>query len=1193
VYLSRLEIFGFKSFPEKTILQFNGDVTAVVGPNGCGKTNILDSIRWVLGEQRTSALRSAKMEEVIFNGTAQLKPLGLAEVNLTIKNNRGVLPVEYDEVVITRRLYRSGESEYLLNKSQCRLKDIMELFYDTGMGAHAYSVIQQGMIDAILSDKAEDRRGLFEEAAGVTKYKHRKKEALGKLEATKADLLRLGDIISEIEKQVNQLRRQAARARQYSRQKDELKGVELKLASAMVYDSQAKYRDLEIKRDGLKTEIEALSIEYDKREVGLHESRLRLSDLERQAAEQRQVQSEFTAKASEIESEIKLNKHRIESAGEEIVRSRTEITALENRIASLNQGIEDNNRKLSALNEERDSLVTANDSLESELAEKALELTPCEAAVNEARARNTSLAEKVSALKAETASLTEMKRNLEQKLSETKKDAESIDQSRNEGQSDLDILANRHIQLEQTIEETKKSLRIKIESIIEIEKAYSEKRDSLSKINAELSGLQARRELLGQLIESGEGYSSGAKSMMSWTDRPVGMLSPLAEVLEVPDQFRVAVAAALGDRSEIIPVQKFDDAERAISYIKSVDGGRASFFVMERIRPTVFNMAKPSPCAGFIGYLDELTKYPDEYKPVVELLLGRVALFETKEQALGLSGDWDYYTKVDSQGFVVQPSAVVTGGKAAPGVLGRRQDLNSVEDLISQLGAKISELELEQQSAIASLQSSRSDQSEIEKSIRRLEDDCKKVEAELGQLKFDFKERESKYAVALNQAESLGAEIKYYESKLEKIQSELEERDIEQRKGAEELNNLSETLLALRIVVSQLESKLTAARIKLIEHDGLKSKLTSDIEHGRELCGEAEKMIATNKAGIEKADMLIKNAGANNEELETKLYDVFAQRREIQAKLHDVEDSITEFMGEMGKAEDELSQKRKEKERLTSTLHGFELEFLELDSSRKSIMDKLRMEFNITSIEAAPLPEDKSFNDLRSEADEYRSRLQKMDPVNLMAAEDYEREKDRLDFLVRQRDDLLDAENSLKEAIGKINTTAEERFRETFSKIQENFVNVFTTLFEGGEARVELEEENNPLESAIKIMARPGGKRLLSVTQLSGGERALTAISLLFAIYLVKPSPFCILDEVDAPLDDANLMRFLKIIKKFSAETQFIIITHNKMTMEASDILYGVTMETPGVSKVVSVKFARNGNGNGNGNGDKALDGIQ
>lgn len=1184
MYLSQLEILGFKSFPEKTILEFSGDVTAVVGPNGCGKTNILDSIRWVLGEQRTSALRSAKMEEVIFNGTAQLKPLGLAEVNLTIKNNRGVLPLEYDEVVITRRLYRSGESEYLLNKSQCRLKDIMELFYDTGMGPHAYSVIQQGMIDAILSDKAEDRRGLFEEAAGVTKYKHRKKEAIAKLDATRADLLRLGDIIVEIEKQVNQLRRQAAKARQFSRFKDELKSIELALAANSLFETQSKFKEIEDRKNALQLEINALNAEFEKRELGLQETRLNISEQERLAGEQRQRVAELSSKASEMEGEIKLNKHKIETAGRDIEKGKSDIDALNGRISALSQGIERNSAEQAQLESRKSILAEQVAAIESELAIKVAELLPRETRVNEFRERNAASTERISALKAESSSITQMRANLEQKLRDIEADTAAIDQSRSAEQDGLNALELKRQRLEREIESSKQRQSEISDKIGSIESALSRIRESLAKERAELSGYQARKELLGQLIETGEGYSSGAKSLMAWAEKPSGMMLPMTEILQVPEKYRVAVSSALGELGEVIPVKSISDADAGIDYLKKNGGGRASFLVMNNIELSSFAVDRPNRATGFIGFADELVGYPDEYRMAVNLLLGRSAIFENENTLSSIDSVWRQYNLISLDGYFMAPNAIVAGGKPGQTALGRRQDMAEVTSQIEQVGERINLSETEFDFNLKSLQGCKEESVAIDKAMRRLEDEKLKLDAELGQMKFDFRERDNKYSAAISQARGISGEIAQYNERISAIQTDLEQLEGILRRGADELNAASAELLAFRDSVSQLEGRLTEARIKAIEHDSLATKLKSDIQHGQELRGEAEKMIAAHRASIAAAEESAKTASSKNDEYETSLYDIFAVRREAQSGLRIIEDKITVLMEETGKIDDELSIHRREKDRLTDDLHALELEYQNLQSNRRSIFDRLRMEFNVVTIEAGPLPDGKTPQILQGEADDIRQKLQRMDPVNLVAAEDYEREKDRLDFLVRQRDDLVAAEESLNEAINKINATAEERFRETYAKIQENFEVVFTTLFEGGEARIELEDPDNPLESPIRILARPGGKRLLSVAQLSGGERALTAISLLFSIYLVKPSPFCILDEIDAPLDDANLMRFLRIIKKFSESTQFIIITHNKLTMEASDVLYGVTMETPGVSKVVSVKFG-NGNGNGNGNG--------
>ncbi|MEE9554490.1 MAG: hypothetical protein V3W18_09355, partial [candidate division Zixibacteria bacterium] len=524
----------------------------------------------------------------------------------------------------------------------------------------------------------------------------------------------------------------------------------------------------------------------------------------------------------------------------------------------------------------------------------------------------------------------------------------------------------------------------------------------------------------------------------------------------------------------------------------------------------------------------------------------------------------------------------ISGGKTSPGVLGRRQDLGAVRENLESLKKEIEQGEREIDENKKSLDNANLAIVGIEEDIVKLEDEYNRIGAEFNQLRFDFKEKENRYSTAKSEAEQLKIELNGQKNRLDTLEGELRELEDKSTRAASELEVAGSRVDESRLAIRELEGKLTAASIKNVELDGIANKLRSDIVHNDELRAEASRMIETNRGNIEKAENTIKLSGENIDKLKLMLESCFIDKNEVQLKLNDFDGRISEMMTTTGDLDDRISTKRIEKEEKISELHSLDMRFLELDSSRKSLIERIRLEFGITSIEPEPIPEEQTIESLENRAESIRESLKRMEPVNLMAAEDYERENDRMIFLIRQRDDLLEAKASLQEAIIRINTTAENRFSETFEKIRENFEKVFISLFEGGEAKVELEDLSNPLESPIKISARPGGKKMLTVTQLSGGERALTAISLLFGIYLVKPSPFCILDEVDAPLDDANLMRFIGLIKKFAENTQFIIITHNKLTMEASDILYGVTMQTPGVSRVVSVRFGGNGNGDSN-----------
>jgi chromosome segregation protein len=1172
---------GFKSFPERTVIEFDGGITGVIGPNGCGKSNILDSIRWVLGEQRTSVLRSSRMEQMIFSGTSSLKPTGMAEVTLLIKNNRGLLPVEYEDISITRRLYRSGESEYLLNKNACRLKDVIELFFDTGMGAHAYSVIQQGMIDSILSDKTEDRRSLFEEAAGVTKYKHRKKEAENKLAATEADLLRLGDVINEIEKQVVTLRRQAKRARRYAGQKNLLKEVECVLSAAKLYETSEEFDSLSDQKSSLQIQIASFTAEVDRLQAGQQEKKLRLTEYEKEAVEFRQRESDLTVEAASMESDIKLHQQRREVSADNIENNRKEIAALESRIETLKKKTEENTIQLQGLDSQKEFSDLDCRALEKELEDLAEKLQTAELSLEDKRNSHLEITGRISNARTEITYINETLKNLSDRVSSLDEEIRGYDRMRDKSSNDLSILERRREELVGRIEQLRKSAAIEREERDKLTRLFNESRETLSSLRAERSALEARRELFQQMIETGEGLTSGAAGLRSWKDKPSGILSALAEVLEVPRQHRVAVAAALGDMGEIIPVESYEDAYAAIDYLKSNSGGRTSFLVLSELNIPDSDIKKPSDAAGFLGYLDDIVVCPNEYRGVVKILLGRVALFETRRSAMDAGEDWKHITRVTSDGLAILPSGFISGGKTTTGVLGRRQDFGAVTERLEVVSSEIVLLENEISQKRKGLENLETSIDTLEGDIAILENEHATVGAEFNQLKFDFKEKENRYSRVISETDSVKAEINRLGQKNKSLTDEIQKLEGQAGEGMDETDKAVREVDEIRKTTRQVESGLTAARIRRVELDGLSDKLNSEIRHGEELRSEALKMIDANRDGIARAETDISDYRKAIENLKVSLDSCFERRNGVKEKLNKVNGEISELAIELSDVEEKIGRKRREKDELTAGLHSIDMRFMELDSARKSIMERLELEFGVRELEPAALPEDQTVESFADRAEKIRQTLKRMEPVNLMAAEDYERENDRLTFLVRQRDDLFEARTALKEAIIRINTTAENRFNKTFGLISENFQKVFVSLFEGGEARVELEDPSDPLESPIKISARPGGKKLLTVTQLSGGERALTAISLLFGIYLVKPSPFCVLDEVDAPLDDANLMRFLKLIKDFARDTQFIIITHNKLTMEASDILYGVTMQSPGVSKVVSVKFEGNGDGAG------------
>jgi chromosome segregation protein len=994
-------------------------------------------------------------------------------------------------------------------------------------------------------------------------------------------LLRLGDVLAEIEKQVVQLRRQAKRARRYSARKDDLKQIELTLAAALLFQSQENYKNLRDQKQVLELEIESSVAEIDKLEINIQNLKLNLSEQESDASRLRQEESEISLKAAEIESEIKLNRQRIDSSGEEIEKKKTDIVGLRNRIGNLRGEIADKENRLKETGDQKAGLSGETETLENRLSELMEEYSSAEKELDSKKSGYNDIAEKISGLRAERASLDEMKKSLGGKVEEINRSARDFDTIKDENHDDIITLEKRREDIKGRIEILKARQKKIAEEFSASEESSASLRDQLSIKKEEFSGLRARKELLEQLIESGEGYSGGAKYLIAWDKRPEGVLMPVAEVLDVPEEYRIAVNAALGDMGEIIPARTHNDAMTAIEYLKANNAGRSTFVVLNKLETSNDSENRPRAASGFIAYLDELVSYPDEYRSAVKLLLGRVALFDSENSALTVNGEWKYYTRVTSEGLVLLPSAMISGGKSVGGIFGRRSDLQEIKENLERLSSEIGGMEIRLQKELENLGRLRGDSEESRKELAHFEADKNSLDSELAQMNFDFRQKENEYSAAVNEVSELRNDIERYETRIAALDEEISSLDGKIRNNSADVSRAMEFVEGLQSKVKEVESELTRIRIRAVEIDGLIANIKSEIEHASEICEEAEKMILAHKDGIAAAERVIDKAGKSNEDLKKKLEEQFAERSEAKDRLLQMEGLISEKMTEIGELDRQLLEKRKSKEKALSTLHNLDMELMELESSRKSITERVNYEFGVTAVEPAELDDGESIDSLKQQTEKIRGELQRMEPVNLMAAEDYERENDRYNFLIRQREDLLEAKASLKEAINRINTTAEERFIKTFDAIERNYQRVFSKLFENGEAHVELEDPMFPLESPIKILARPGGKKLLSVAQLSGGERALTAISLLFAIYLVKPSPFCILDEVDAPLDDINLLRFLQLIKGFAKDTQFIVITHNKLTMEASDILYGVTMENPGVSKVVSVKY-----GGGNGDGD-------
>lgn len=1179
MFLTKLQILGFKSFPQKTELHFDPGMTAIVGPNGCGKTNLLDAIRWVLGEQRTSLLRSSKMEDVIFNGTKDLKPLGMSEVTLIIENNQGILPIDYNQVTVTRRLFRSGESEYLLNKNPCRLKDITELFLDTGVGIHAYSVIQPEMVEAILSDKAEERRFLFEEAAGITKYKLRKREAERKLEHTENDLLRLRDILSEVEKQVNSLRRQKGKAERYKRLTEEIRDLEIGLSRNEFGILKTKEKELEEKLKASADRSQQAATGLDREEAEVENLRLRLLETEKELASIQKTISQLSEGAFQIERDISINRERKSNLEKLIRRNQQESGNLRSRSSSVADEREQKKEQLKLLAEEIDSktkeceaeeeTLLGGDQKLQQLKDELQKLTQEWQEVNDSLNRRGSEKDNVNAQMEE---LGKQQNAFIEEIQELDREMDTLSQK-------LDRLISEDRTRRELRESKTEQAQVLTDDVQKNKKDLSGLAAEEARLGSVLEGDKATLHMLQQISEHYEGYGKGEKWVLSAKERFPGIIDTVANLITTRGDYLRAIESALGEAVGFIVCENTESARNIIQRLKEEKAGRATFLPMDRINAldTGSSGADFSVHPGVIGRASDLVQCDQDFTKVADILLGSVILVETLGEALNLSphigSGWDLVTL---EGEVVKTQAALSGGSAREvSLLGRELEIQKLREKVQQQSQRLQQVMAERGEKLVLEESLQGNLSQVSAEIEQINQQIQQSEIEVKTLEF---ERGS-----LNKRKS---ELQGLVRKMTQSTEELSRKSQEQKRQLRELTERKEKLTLSMDERKRALEKTEAAhtetfkkanqlKIELVSLQGKDEQVKSDVARLSELIQEMEQIQADKTRESEESRSEIEKITRVTAEKEEELKQVFLKIEQDKANLASKTEEQVRWQEDLDLKEKNLKGSRQAKERVQDEMHQLKMQQVELSSQARSIRDRISEEYQVNLDEAAPTEElaAEDTDRYREKLRQTKERLKSVGAVNLLALEEYQSSKQRLDFLQNQVKDLTEAKETLASTIIKINNTARSLFSETFEKTRDNFQKVFEELFDGGETDLRLEESSDPLESPILISARPYGKRLLSISQLSGGEKALTAIALLFAIYLIKPSPFCILDEVDAPLDDANISRFLRLIKHFSSNTQFIVITHNKLTMEAADVLYGVTMEQPGVSKIVSVRF--------------------
>lgn len=1182
MYLKKLEIHGFKSLADKIELEFNPGVSAVVGPNGSGKSNIADAVRWVLGEQSVKSLRGARMEDVIFAGSDKRKPVGMAEVSMTLDNSLSVFPLDFSEITVTRRVYRSGESEYLINKSACRLKDIHELFMDTGIGREGYSIIGQGKIEEILSARSEDRRVIIEEAAGIVKYKNRKQQAVKKLNDTEQNLVRISDIIRELESQVGPLEEQSLKARQYLEYRDELVDLEVNLLVNQIDDNKARLaeiheREEKLSRQAIETETTLRNMEseiesakllvnkldeeitelqrdiyetgstIEKSEAEIKVARERQTGLENQRVNLENEIAELKIKAAQEKEQHAGDVRSLQQLREKITAQEQELAAAENRLAALEAGLQENQKDI----EEKKSVI--------------IDL------LNEMAAVNNS----INAGEIE-------KQNLERRISQLEQQHLTLSQ---EFQSCLE----KEDALRQQIGEAaarKDSLTAKEQSLskdrLNMEKNLEQLEAEYSRAIKQLQEKSSRLKALEELQHHYEGYYRGVKEVLvaAKNDRCRGIHGVVAEIIKVPARFETAVEVALGSALQHIITENEDDAAKAIEYLKQNRAGRATFLPLTTVKgaPKDKKHGDYSSTKGFCGVARDLIQFDEKYSKIMDYLLGRVMVVDNIRNATELARSTGFNVKIVTlDGDVINPGGAMTGGSQQKGGASLLSRVREIEE-ISHLRA------------------------DLTKTVQALEKETAEIRLRYEECIRNIHETQNGLRELLMERNSLDKDLAMVLQEKERIDSTRSLFEEEKQNLFTEIGKVQQKAAGYRKQLQELQARDEGIREELArQHDSLSGQ-----EEERTRLAEAVTGIKVSLAGLNREEVnyrqIMSRVDDAIRDIEGQISRKAGQAAEFEAQKGNltltIEEhlaAITELSGQKGAKEEQLNGLRNEKQSLVGgisereagskllgrelaqareLIHSSDVKKARLEYDTENSLVKLTEEFQLTWAEAMlKKTELKNRKETTVRIKELKEAISLLGNVNVGAIEEFDRVKERYEFLNRQYHDLEQAKESLFKVIDEMDQIMTKRFSEAFKEININFGEVFTQLFGGGRAELMMTDADNLLECGIDIMAQPPGKKPQHLSLLSGGEKALTAISLLFAILKTKPSPFCILDEIEASLDEVNADRFAVYLKDFSLNTQFIVITHRKRTMEAADILYGVTMDDTSVTKLVSMKL--------------------
>ena len=1179
MYLKSIEIHGFKSFANKIVFQFHNGITGIVGPNGSGKSNVADAVRWVLGEQRIKQLRGASMQDVIFSGTETRKPLSYAYVAITLDNSDHQLAIDYDEVTVARRIYRSGESEYLINGTPCRLKDVNELFYDTGIGKEGYSIIGQGQIDKILSGKPEERRELFDEAAGIVKFKRRKAAAQTKLENEKQNLVRVNDILSELEKQVGPLEKQSEVAKVYLRKKEELKSLDInvfllenkrlreQLASAEEKYNLASTELVETgeKYEGIKEEYERIQQEIESLDVAIEAAREQLTDT--------------GLMRGKLEGEINVLKEQINSAhGSE--------NHLNNRKAALEE-------EIAGKEQEKQDILTDKKDTDTQVQEIAEAAAKAKADLEAIQNKITELNNNIEAGKNTIIGELNQRATIKSKMGRFDTMMEQINIRKAELNSRLlraksDEAAREETvkKLEETFETVTAELRQMTEQEAASELELGNIRENLTGLDAKLRETQTRfhqeqskLEALTNITERYDGYGGSVKKVMEQKEKEKGIIGVVADIIQVEAKYETAIETALGGNIQNIVTDNEETAKHMIGFLKQNRLGRATFLPLTSItKPQEFKNPEALKEKGVIGMADELVGTEEEYRNVAKAMLGRIVVVDNVDNAVKIARKFDYGIRmVTLEGELLVPGGAISGGafKNNSNLLGRRREMDELEKKVKKLSEDIKTYNQK-------IEDTKSKRNKLRMDLEALKTEMQRKSIEQNTARLNISQARERMEEEAESAQSLKLEEQEIETRIfeirsgkESITQELAASEELEKTTQEQILGFQKELESCRLEESEASAHAGEWEVKV---EKMRQALDYKQANVDRIGGELERAQAELKEILE---ALTENA----QEVERKKNNILEIEKTIAAS-HENQDASRKKLDEDLAKKEELSAKQKDffrsREEMSERMNALDKEVYRLGEQKKKLEDGIEGQINymwdeyeITLSDAAGL-RNEEMNDLpamKREISGLKDEIRKLGNVNVNAIEDYKNLMERYTFMKTQHDDLVEAEKTLEGIIEELDTAMRKQFTEKFAEISREFDKVFKELFGGGKGTLELMEDEDILEAGIRIIAQPPGKKLQNMMQLSGGEKALSAISLLFAIQNLKPSPFCLLDEIEAALDDSNVGRFAKYLHKLTKNTQFIVITHRRGTMEQVDRLYGITMQEKGVSTLVSVNL--------------------